>query len=121
MSNSFTEWGINKENLTLMLRDNATNAIRACDIWQIPHFGYIGHTLHLIVGPLFFCKNNTDDNKTNKSTNKTTLEEEFLDDIVDYDDGKLEEVLNNFDENYQVRVKHAAKVVGNFRKVAKYI
>ena len=121
MSNSFTEWDINNENLTLMLRDNASNAIRACDIWQIPHFGCIGHTLHLIVGPLFVDKNSTNDNKTDKSTNETTLEEEFLGDIVDYDDGELEEVSNNFEENYKVRVKHIAKVVGNFRKVAKFI
>ena len=61
------------------------------------------------------------DNRTDKSTNETTLKEEFLDDIVDYDDGELEEALNNFDKNYKARVKHVAKVVGNFRKVAKCI
>ena len=40
----------------MMLRDNASNAIKACRDWGIPHFGCIGHTLHLIVGPLFVHK-----------------------------------------------------------------
>jgi len=42
--------------MTMMLRDNASNAIKACHDWGIPHFGSIGHTLHLIVSPLFVQK-----------------------------------------------------------------
>jgi hypothetical protein len=30
MSESFQKWGILKENMTMMLRDNASNAFKAC-------------------------------------------------------------------------------------------
>jgi len=32
-----------KENMTTMMRDNASNAIKACHYGGIPHFGCIGH------------------------------------------------------------------------------
>jgi len=49
MIESFHKWGIEKENMMMMLRDHASNAIKACHDWGIPHFGCIGHTLHLVV------------------------------------------------------------------------
>ena len=49
MIESFHKWGIEKENMMMMLRDNASNAIKACHDWGIPHFGGIGHTLHLVI------------------------------------------------------------------------
>jgi hypothetical protein len=53
---SFDKWGIQNENMTMMLRDNTSNAIKVCHNWGITHFGCIGHTLHLIVGALFVQK-----------------------------------------------------------------
>jgi hypothetical protein len=100
-----------KDNLVMMLRDNASNVKKACDDLGIKSFGCIGHTLHLIVGPLFIQKNS--------STNE---DEDLLDDTVDYDDEELADVLSNFtDERYKENVKKLNKVVTDFRNIAKYI
>ena len=90
MSESFQKWGILKENMTMMLRDNASNVIKACCDWEIPHFSCIGHNLHLIVGPLFVQKRGrgTSINDDNDNCN------EQLDDIVDYDEEELIEAIN---------------------------
>lgn len=77
---------------------------------EIQHFGCIGHSLHLIVGPLFVEKKN-----------KESEDETVLDDTVDYDEEELLTTLEDFDDVYKSKVKHVAKVVGNFRKVVKYI
>ena len=121
MEESFEKWGIQKDKLVLMLRDNASNAIKACDEWGIESFGCIGHTLHLIVGPLFVQKKNSTDEEST-SDNCEDIDDNLLDDIVDYDEEELVDVLNNFtDENYKESVKKLNKVVTDFRKVAKYI
>ena len=43
------------------------------------------------------------------------------DDTVDYDEEELLNSLEGFDDVYKAKVKHVAKVVGDFRKVTKYI
>jgi len=30
--------------------------VKACNLWGIPHFPYIGHCLHLVAGPFFLEK-----------------------------------------------------------------
>jgi len=51
LSGSFSNWGLAKENLSLMARDNGSNIVAACNMWGIKHIGCIGHGLHLVVNP----------------------------------------------------------------------
>ena len=110
MSDAFERWNLNKEKLVLLLRDNASNATKACNDFEIESFGCIGHSLHLIVGPLFVPKNNGINN------------EEVIDDVVDYDNDEVIELLDAFtNESYKRNVTYLNKVVSNFRQIAKYI
>ena len=43
----------------MMLRDNASNGKKACNDWNIKHFGCIAHSIHLIVGPFLIEKSGT--------------------------------------------------------------
>ena len=90
MSESFHKWGLRKENLAMMLRDNASNVIKACRDWGIEHFGCIGHTLHLIVGPLFI---ETRTSRDAEQTLNATSDENLLDDTVDYGEDELVDTL----------------------------
>ena len=121
MIDSFENWGIQKEKLVMMLRDNASNAIKACNEWGINSFGCIGHTLHLIVGPLFLQKKNST-NEESTCDNCEDIDDNLLDNVVDYDEEELVDIFNNFtDKKYKESVKKLNKVVTDFRKVAKYI
>ena len=112
MSDAFERRNLNKEKLVLLLRDNASNATKACNAFDVESFGCIGHSLHLIVGPLFVPKNNgSNDNN-----------EEILDDVVDYDNDEVIELLDAFtNESYKRNFTYLNKVVSNFRQIAKYI
>jgi hypothetical protein len=129
MQDSFNDWGIQKDALVLMLRDNSPNAVKACNDWK--HFGCIGHTFHLILGPLFVEKRlaSNDDTKDNDNGTEYFREDgdddddvSRNDDSVDYDEDELLDTLNAFsDEICRSEVRHVGKVVGNFRHVAKYV
>jgi hypothetical protein len=117
-SESFQKWGIPKENMTMMLRDNASNAIKVCCNREIPHFGCIGHTLHLVVGPLFVQKRGigTSINDDNNNFN------EHLYDIVDYDEEEWIEAINKWNnENCKSNIQSVSQVVACFQTVTKYI
>jgi len=43
-SNAFERWNLEKKKLVLMLRDNASNAKKACTDWGIESFGCISHS-----------------------------------------------------------------------------
>jgi hypothetical protein len=49
------------------------------------------------------------------------LDEECLDDIIDYGEDELLDALEEFDCQYKRKVKDLSKVVANFRKNTKYI
>jgi hypothetical protein len=131
MQDSFNDWGIQKDDLVLVLRDNASNAVEACNDWNVKHFWCIRHTFHLILGPLFVKKRlaSNDDTKDNDSGTEYFREDgddndnvSRNDDSVDYDEDELLDTLNAFsNEIYRSEVRHVGKVVGNFRHVAKYI
>lgn len=96
MQDSFNDWGIHKDDLVMMLRDNASNAVKACNDWQVKHFGCIGHTLHLIVGSLFVQRKsssnddtNADDDNDDDCTGYADDDALLNDDTVDYDDDNL--------------------------------
>jgi hypothetical protein len=95
--------------MTMMLRDNASNAIKACCNWGITHFGFIGHTLHLIVGAFFVQKRGTDTSINDNDNGNAG------DDIVNYDEEELVEAINKANnENYKCSIKQCSKVVGHF-------
>lgn len=35
----------------MMMRDNASNGVKACNDWGVRNFGCIGHSIHLVIGP----------------------------------------------------------------------
>lgn len=56
MRNSFLSWKLDLTCLTMMVRDSGFNMLKACKNWNVPHFLCIGHSLHLLVGPLLISK-----------------------------------------------------------------
>ena len=113
----FDLWGLNKENLVLMSRDNGSNIVKACRDWGIQHFGCIGHCLHLIVGPLFIKRDSNNNDEAESFIDSSVVE----DDIVDYD---TEEILEISQSRVQSEAAIATKivfVVTKLRKITKYI
>jgi len=100
MSNAFRDWNLEKKKLVLMLRDNASNAKKACSDWGIESFGCIDHSLHLIVGPLFAQKNQGANNDGDGDVDDGNVE--ILGDTVDYDRDEVIEILDTFtDQKYK--------------------
>ena len=97
--------------MSLLLRENDSNGIEDREETKAPHFGCIGHSLHLVVGPLLLEKS-----KKRRNEEEFVKENEEDDDIEEYelldeeDDYILEEVVN--------QVHH---IVSKFRKFSKYI
>ncbi|GAX15901.1 hypothetical protein FisN_2Lu388 [Fistulifera solaris] len=52
----------------MVLRDNASNGVKACNDWGVSHFGCVAHCLHLIVGPFLLCSKKEDDEGTEIAT-----------------------------------------------------
>lgn len=132
---SFEAWGIKKEKLAMLLRDNASNGVKACNDWGIPHFGCVAHCLHLIVGPFLLCSKkeeeevqaavalaaaeaaerdnspaviNIDDDNEEGRTN----EEDDDDDIGAFDDP--------FSEDDEMNVKSCRVAVNKVRTIVKF-
>ncbi len=53
-----SEWDLNKANMVLMVRDNASNGALATRLLNVDSFGCIAHSLHLVLAPLFFQRRN---------------------------------------------------------------
>ena len=64
--------------------------------WEVPHFGCIGHTLHIIVGPLFVQKRGKC-LESNTNIDESILDNKYLDDTVDYNEDELFDAVNDFD------------------------
>ena len=54
--NAFEKFGLRTEKLSMMMRDNASNGVKACNDLGIRHFGCIGHSIHLVIGPFVIEK-----------------------------------------------------------------
>jgi hypothetical protein len=76
---SFHTFGLSTEKLTMMMRDNASYGIKACNNWGIRHFGCIGHSIHLVIG-LFLIE------KHKKKAKASAAQDDCADDIDDDDD-----------------------------------
>ena len=77
------------------------------------HTGCIAHSLHLIVGPLF--------QHAGGSQAVTEFDDVVVDDFADYDAAELMEVIASHSNSFQDTVSRVSNLVGNFRKVIKYI
>ena len=54
--NSFEKFSLRPEKLSMMMRDNASNGVKACNNLGIRHFGCIGHSIHIVIGPFVLEK-----------------------------------------------------------------
>jgi hypothetical protein len=53
-----SEWELDKSRMTFLLRDNASNGIAACDLMRVKSMGCIPHSMHLVLAPLLYPKQN---------------------------------------------------------------
>jgi hypothetical protein len=53
---SLAIWNLKEEHMALMIRDNASNGVSGTNAMQVTSLGCIPHSLHLVLGPLFFPK-----------------------------------------------------------------
>jgi hypothetical protein len=114
---SMNHFGLEKAKLALLLRDNASNGIKACNEMMINHFGCIGHGLHLLVGPFLIPKRSRVISENNAVEDDAEVRDsdesnDTDDDIAEYQDD---------DEDPDTVVASACKIVSKFRDVAKYI
>ena len=103
---TLSTFNLRNQKLALLLRDNASNGIKACEDMEVPHFGCIGHSLHLVVGPFLLEKKKAQDTQES---------------MVDDDDDDIAEFELIEDDMSEEIVNRVCKVVSKFRKVAKYV
>jgi len=103
IKDAFEEWDLDVDNLSMMIRDSGSNMVKACNDWEVPHFSCVGHSLHLVVGPLLVQKK--------KRAQPDNEETEDVEDNFDDDDESWSrsEVL-----------EHVRNVVDDFRKATKF-
>ncbi len=58
LQKSISDCDLNKANMVLMVRDNASSGASANRLLDVDSFGCIGHSLHLVLAP-FFSKEET--------------------------------------------------------------
>lgn len=122
--NSFEAWDLDKGKLTMLLRDNASNAVKACNDWGISHFGCVSHCLHLIVGPFLLCSkkeeaevrelvalaaSTAEKNRAQQVANANTIDEELDDE--DEEDADIGGFEDPFSDNDEINVKLCRVVV----------
>jgi uncharacterized lipoprotein YehR (DUF1307 family) len=126
----FSEWGLGSSNLVMMTRDNGSNIVKACNDWGIPHFGCIGHSLHLVVGPLFVLTRDTQTNEvvnTNDDDMDVTIDydddeviNQVVDDTIDYDEDEVRDQVEKLEIHAKKVVKYISFKVNDIRKIATY-
>ena len=99
------------KKLSLVIRDNASNGVSACDKLKVRHFGCIGHSLHLVIGPFLI------ENKK-KNTEEVVIED---DDSGDDDDDDVAEFELTEEETSEEIVNRVRKLTSKFRSIAKYV
>jgi hypothetical protein len=68
-----------------MLRGNASNGVKACQQLKIRHFGCIGHSIHLVLGP-FFIEKPKEMTGTNEYFHSVVVDEDDIEEIYTEDD-----------------------------------
>ena len=122
---SFLNWGLDKDRLSMMLRDSGLNMVKACKDWKIKHFPCIGHSLHLVVGPFLLVP------KTKKSTAVNNTDDDGMEEFeaeadanLDADIEEEEDVFSDaFDNVYanQEIILEICEVVQDMRKFCTFV
>jgi len=112
LTESFSNWGLAEENLSLMARDNGSNIVAACNMWCINHIGCIGHGLHLVVNPFLHKSKNIIDSNVDESDDNDEVGTN--EDVANFEDNdEIEDTLLGIDFIAEVR-----KTVSDIRKIA---
>jgi hypothetical protein len=114
LGNTLSKFNLQTHKLVLLLRDNASNGIKACKDMTVSHFGCIGHSLHLVVRPFLL-------EKKSKAHQNEEEDVEENGDNEDDDDVAEFELIEGKDNISEEIVECVCKMVSKFRKVAKYI
>ena len=126
LKKSFEKFGLRPEKLSMMMRDNASNGVKACNNLGIRHFGCVGHSIHLVIGPFVL------ETKQSKHVEDADAIEEGSIDAVDGEtddavDGETDDVadyvidevtLNRTSTNTVISMQ---QMVSKVRTIAKYI
>jgi hypothetical protein len=106
LDTSLAIWNLKKENMVLMIRDNASNGVSGTNAIQVTSLGSIPHSLHLVLGPLFFPKKKR--NRAAKSDDSiVTLE-------------SMERFEAAMDEDEKTMIESLADRIKLLRDLAKY-
>ena len=124
LEESLEKWGIEKNNIAIMIRDNGSNIVKAGRLMGITHAGCIGHGFHLVVGAfLSMKKGNGDSGVVNEQaiandSNNNTIDRDA--DVVDYLPVNLHSDLDiTFSE--KTLATEVRTIVSRLKDIAKYI
>lgn len=109
---SFARFGLSKDKLSMMLRDNASNGVKACNDWGIKHFGCIAHCIHLVVGP-FVLEERGNHLNAAELDEVANNEEQSGDDVADFENP------TSYEDAEQL--KDVRKLVSKVRTIFKYV
>lgn len=117
----------------MLLRDNASNGVKACKDWGINHFGCVAHCLHLIVGPFLLCSKKEEDDicqavaaiieeeqKQHARRNNEDMNEDDEDD-VDGEDGDIAPYADPFSSSDEFNIKYCRVVVNKVRTIVRFV
>ena len=94
METSFLNWGLDKDRLSMMLRDSGSNMVKACKDWKIKHFPCIGHSSHLVVGPFLLVP------KTKKSTAANNIDDDGTEESEAEADANLDADIKEEEDSF---------------------
>ena len=124
LEESLEKWGIEKNNIAIMICDNGSNIVKAGRLMGITHAGCIGHGFHLVVGAfLSMKKGNGDSGVVNEQaiandSNNNTIDGDA--DVVDYLPVNLHSDLDiTFSE--KTLATEVRTIVSRLKDIAKYI
>lgn len=123
----------------MLLRDNASNGVKACNDWGVAHFGCVAHCLHLIVGPFLLCSKKEEEEVmeaaataaaaaaevANREQQPTIIDvdnsngEAATDEESD-DDGDIGGFEDPFSDDDEMNVKRCRVVVNKIRTIVKF-
>jgi hypothetical protein len=118
LMSSMHSFGLQQEKLAMLLRDNASNGVKACNEMQIKHFGCIGHGLHLVVGPFLLPRKQKTEISPESGVDEpcsSDVDEDELSDVAEYQD------LDEDEGDTDAIIVSTCEIVSKFRTMAKYV
>jgi Holliday junction resolvase RusA-like endonuclease len=126
ISHQMKRWNLNTNNCTMLVRDGASNAKKACRLLDVQHMSCIAHSLHLVIGAAVQKKKSRSQEPENFFPEPSTYPESGSDlDGSDNEECIFEnEIQDYYDENVGNVNAYALNViqdwVESFRKMAVY-